>query len=56
MLIDYTSKQLSPYYDPEVEGYIVLRQVELNGKIIPPSIRSPMLKDYVVKLQQLTTI
>ncbi|MCS7097046.1 MAG: hypothetical protein NZ926_00980 [Candidatus Methanomethylicia archaeon] len=34
-LLSYASRELSPYYEAEIEGYIILRQVKLNGKPIP---------------------
>ena len=34
-LIDYAAEALSPYYDPEDEGYIVLRRVRLGSRVEP---------------------
>jgi adenine-specific DNA methylase len=34
-LIDYALRKLSPFYEKEAEGYIILRQVALDGKVHP---------------------
>ncbi len=34
-LMDYATRELSPYYDSGAEGYIMLRQVRVGGRVIP---------------------
>lgn len=43
-LSDYVIREVSPYYGSRVEGYIVLRQVEVNGNVIPLQSSIPISK------------
>ncbi len=50
-LLNYALKELSPYYDTQAEGYIMLRQVKINGRIIPLQTLIPVSKDLNIKLE-----
>ncbi|MEM2939853.1 MAG: hypothetical protein QW491_10580 [Thermoproteota archaeon] len=50
-LLTYASKELSPYYDTQAEGYIMLRQVKSNGRTIPLQTLIPISKDLSVKIE-----
>jgi len=41
-LIDYALRKLSPFYERGVEGYIILRQVTLNGEVYPLASTIPL--------------
>lgn len=49
-LLNYASRELSPYYESGVEGYIILRQVKLNNRIIPLQTVVPLSGDTYVKI------
>jgi adenine-specific DNA methylase len=48
----YIIRELSPYYKKGIEGYIILRQVKLNGKIIPLQRRIPLSRNICVKVDE----
>jgi adenine-specific DNA methylase len=48
----YITKELSPYYEKGVEGYIILRQIKLNGKVIPLQTMLPLSKNLYVKVEE----
>lgn len=52
ILLSYASKELSPYYENGIEGYIILRQVKLNGKVIPLQTTVPLSKDLCVIIKE----
>jgi adenine-specific DNA methylase len=48
--LDYAVRELSPYYDANVEGYIILRQVSLGGRVIPLQNVIPLSRDTSVRV------
>ncbi|MEM1698029.1 MAG: hypothetical protein QXG48_05185, partial [Thermofilaceae archaeon] len=51
-LLSYALRELSPYYEDGVEGYIILRQVKLSGKVIPLQAIVPLSKDEYVRIAE----
>jgi adenine-specific DNA methylase len=51
-LLSYASNKLSPHYETGIEGYIILRQVKLNDKVIPLQTIVPLSKDVFVKVKE----
>ncbi|MEM4570725.1 MAG: hypothetical protein QXE66_05400 [Desulfurococcaceae archaeon] len=51
-LLSYALRELSPYYEDGVEGYIILRQVKLSGKVIPLQAVVPLSKDEYVRIAE----
>lgn len=48
-LIDYAKEKLKDFYGEDAEGYIILRQVFFNGKIIPLASKVPLTsRDYIL--------
>jgi adenine-specific DNA methylase len=50
-LINYALEKLSPFYDKEAEGYIILRQVNLNNKIYPIATSIPLTPQSFVSIE-----
>jgi len=50
-LINYALEKLSPFYDKEAEGYIILRQVNLNNKIYPLATMIPLTPRSFVSIE-----
>jgi len=50
-LLNYAKQKLSSYYEAGVRGYIVLRQVSLDGKVIPLQTIVPLTKALYLKIQ-----
>jgi len=48
----YVKKELSPYYESGIEGYIILRQVKFNNKVIPLQRILPLSKNLYVKIEE----
>jgi adenine-specific DNA methylase len=51
-LISHVSNKLSSYYETGIEGYIILRQVKLNSKVIPLQTIVQLSKDVFVKVRE----
>jgi len=51
-LLNYASKELSPYYDAGIEGYIMLRRVKVDNRVIPLQTIVPLSKDTYVKVNE----
>jgi adenine-specific DNA methylase len=51
-LINHVCRKLSPYYENGIEGYIILRQVKLNNKVIPLETVVQLSKDMFVKVKE----
>jgi len=51
-LSTYVKKELSPYYESGVEGYIILREVKLSNKVIPLQRVIPLSKNLYVKVRE----
>jgi putative DNA methylase len=51
-LISYVSNKLSPYYESGIEGYIILRQVKLNSRVIPLQTIIQLSKDMFVEVRK----
>jgi len=51
-LVDYAVRKLSPFYGKEVEGYIILRQVALNGGVYPLASAIPLTSKSFVSIEK----
>jgi len=51
-LIDYAVRKLGPFYGREAEGYIILRQVVLNGEVCPLVTTIPLTPRSFVSIEK----
>jgi len=51
-LSTYVKKELSPYYESGIEGYIILREVKFSNKVIPLQRIIPLSKNLYVKVEE----
>jgi len=51
-LSTYVKKELSPYYESGIEGYIILREVKFNNKVIPLQRILPLSKNLYAKVKE----
>ena len=51
-LVDYALKKLSPFYGKDAEGYIILRQVALNGRVYPLASAIPLTSKSFVLIEE----
>jgi adenine-specific DNA methylase len=51
-LIDYAVMKLGPFYGKDVEGYIILRQIVLDGKVCPLATTIPLTPRSFVSIEK----
>jgi adenine-specific DNA methylase len=51
-LIEYAQRELSAFYESDVEGYIILRQIVFNNRIIPLASTVPLTRNSFIAIKK----